>query len=34
MFNSWRSCDNAINEDFELYSTYMDALERVNKVGC
>jgi hypothetical protein len=31
VFNNWRSCDNLLNDDFELYSTYLDALQSVNK---
>ena len=33
MFNNWRSCANSINEDFELYSTYVDAVQGTNRCG-
>ena len=30
MFNNWLSCDNELNVDFEMYSTYEDALQCTN----
>mmetsp|Transcript_24636 Transcript_24636/g.61368 ORF Transcript_24636/g.61368 Transcript_24636/m.61368 type:complete len:138 (+) Transcript_24636:1274-1687(+) len=30
MFNNWRSCDNELNVDFEMYGTYKDALQGTN----